>query len=1251
MKSRFEEKEEKQREKITRKPKKLSHGWGKQVQEEEVGPGGKRQLPQEQDFLSFTSFGIDYSKTQYQKKVDDDVKPGSTQSLKPPSRQGDRNRSHSPSPVPVNWARVEKVAPPEITKNVRAIFETGSFTDIHKVRRTKVEDLKKIQGGIYENDPVQLEGVIRETDYNPEPDLIQEGTTKSIKERYLNNQGREIRKCKIVLAEATGPDCLENEPVVLDGVVRESDAPSDKDVLTSGLTKNKIHEYVNRSQERDFSNRTINLTEGNTGPECVENNPVQLKGVIRETDTSLEGEVKQKGFARNVREQFMNRKDEAKSRGPINIREGNGPECVENNPQQRQDVIRESDNLNPESDVIQRGFARNIKDQYLKGNQKEIKKLAINIRDATGPECVENEPTVREDVVREGDTKEETIEKGTARNIREQYLNQKGREIKKIKVNLQEDGGATCENEPTIRDDVVRETDGSEESIQAGYTKNLKQKYLNCKGKEIKKTAINLREADGPECFENEPEVRSDVVRETDCDLEQDTIQQGYAKNLKQKYLNYKGKEIQKLQVNLAEAQGPSCVENEPQVRTDVIREGDRDLESDTVQRGLAKNLKEQYLNCKGKEIKKVQVNLKEGDGPGYIENTPEVRTDVVRESDRDLESDTVQRGLASNIKQQYLNCKGKEIKKVQVNLKEGQGPECIENTPEVRSDVVREGDYNPESDQIQKGTAQNIKQQYLNYKGKEIKKTAINLNEAQGPECIENTPEVRTDVVRESDYNPEPDSIQRGTAHNIKQQYLNYKGREIKKIAVNLNEGQGPECVENTPEVREGVVRETDYNPEPDTIQRGTAQNIKQQYLNYKGKQIQKTAVNLREAQGPECIENTPEVRTDVVRESDYDPESDTIQRGTAQDIKQRYLNYKGKEIKKVAVNLNEGQGPECVENTPEVREGVVRETDYDPEADTILRGTAHNIKQQYLNYKGKEIKKVAVNLNEGQGPECVENNPEVREGVIRETDYDPEADTILRGTARNIKQQYLNYKGKEIKKIAVNLNEGQGPECVENNPEIREGVVRESDYDPESDTITRGYTKNVKNQYLNYKGKQVKKTAINLKEGTGPECIENNPEVRTDVIRESDYNPESDSVARGIAQNKKQEYLNYKGRQVEKTAINLYEAQGPEVLENQPVVRTDVIRESDYDPESDSVQRGITSIAKQQYLNDKGNPIQKTEIEKWENEAPSCYENNPEVRQDVIREADTRYITPSEASISESQVSSMTVNLATNH
>jgi hypothetical protein len=1081
--------------------------------------------------LSFTSFGIDYSKTQYQKKVEDDVKTGGGTSLKPPSSSQDRNRSHSPSPIPVNWARVEKVAPPEITKNVRAIFETGSFTDIHKVRKTRIEDLKKVQGGIYENEPVQLEGVVRETDYNPESDLIQQGTTKSIKERYLSGQGREIRKCKIVLAEGTGPDCVENEPSVLEGVVRETDSSNDTDVLTSNSTKKRIHDYVSRSQERENrANRQINLTEGSSGPECVENEPTQLEGVVRESDYSLEGEVIQKGFARNVRDQFMNRKDEAKSRGPINIREGNGPECIENEPQQRQDVVRESDNLNPEADVIQRGYAKNLKEQYLQGNKREIKKIAINIKEGTGPECVENEPTVREDVVREGDTNQEVIQKGYTQNLRQQYLNQKGREIKKIKVNLQEDAGATCESQPVVRDDVVRESDGAPETIQAGYAKNLREKYLNYKGKEIKKTEVNLREADGPDCYENEPEVRSDVVREADYDYQQDAIQQGYAKNLKEKYLNYKGREIQKVQVNLAEGQGPACVENEPQVRTDVVREADRDLQSDSVQKGLAQNLKQQYLNYKGKDVQKVQVNLKEGEGPECIENTPEVRTDVVREGDRDLQSDSVQKGYAQNIKQQYLNYKGKVVKKYQVNLKEGQGPECIENNPEVRTDVARE----------------------------------------------------------------------------------------------------------------------SDYNPEPDTIQRGTAQNIKQQYLNYKGREIQKYQVNLKEAQGPECIENTPEVRSDVIRESDYDPQADTIQQGIAKNIREQYLNYKGKEIKKTAVNLNEAQGPDCFENTPEVRSDVVRECDQNLEADTIQRGTAQDIKQRYLNYQGREIQKTVVNLNEAQGPECVENQPEVREGVVRESDYNPTADTIQRGTAQNIKQQYLNYKGREVKKTVVNLNEAQGPECVENSPEVREGIVRESDYNPEADTIIKGYTKNVKNQYLNYKGKQIQKSAINLREGTGPECIENNPETRTDVVRESDYNAEADSVVRGSAQAKKQQYLNYKGKQVEKTQVNLYEAQGPEVIENQPQVRTDVVREGDYNPESDAVQRGIASKAREQYLNDQGHPVTRTEIEKWENEAPSCYENNPEVRQDVVREADTRYISPSEASIPDIKVSSMTISLS---
>jgi len=75
--------------------------------------------------------------------------------------------SVSPSSMVVNRQHVEKVAPPEITKNVRRMFESGEIADRHQVpkRIVRIEDEMAVESsGVFENQPTLIaDDVIRDT--------------------------------------------------------------------------------------------------------------------------------------------------------------------------------------------------------------------------------------------------------------------------------------------------------------------------------------------------------------------------------------------------------------------------------------------------------------------------------------------------------------------------------------------------------------------------------------------------------------------------------------------------------------------------------------------------------------------------------------------------------------------------------------------------------------------------------------------------------------------------------------------------------------------------------------------------------------------------------------------------------------------------------------------------------------------------------------------------------------------------------
>lgn len=425
--------------------------------------------------LPFKSLGVDYQKIAYERSTS-----STSNSSAPPT----------PGGPPVNrLPPIEKVAPPQITQNVRAMFETGELPDLHEVKKMEITVHENKGAGVFENEPTPREGVTRETDETK--DEFKEGYTRELRTMWLNkeNEGPTvIERAPVKLAEDEG--CiLENEPTTRDDVLRESDLKEDPNAVLS------------------------------------------------------------QGHASSLREKFLNINDDfPKERGPVKLFDENdtGPVVFENVPSApRADVVRD---VEEKGVKVQRGKARNLKTFF--SNQPEYQKENRPLDIAQdGGIVLESQPVVRSDVVRESDMSESDksirFEAGRSRNMASMWQNRRDEfQPKEFKMDVSSDGPTVIENEPTVREDVVRESQPLNEQITPGegHLRQMATRFLGQDeddGRRGPKEMIQIERGDEPDVVENEPVVRTDVIKcESSYSTEGPEVQSGLAKGLVNQWLN-----------------------------------------------------------------------------------------------------------------------------------------------------------------------------------------------------------------------------------------------------------------------------------------------------------------------------------------------------------------------------------------------------------------------------------------------------------------------------------------------------------------------------------------------------------------------------------------------------------------------------------------------------------------------------------------------------------------------------------------
>lgn len=470
---------------------------------------------------------------------------------------------------PVNRQEpVEKVQAPETAKNMKSLFESGNIPDLHGVVKTvDVErDLQIPGSGVFENTPTRLEGVVRSDEvYVQEGEEVMSGSTKSRLDDYLEKSKNKfvINRKPVHVAEDEGK-VLENTPIKRDDVIREGDILEPVESLPKeGQATILKHQWANMKEEFVKDNKPIQLVERENEQHVFENQPERRQDVLREEDLLEDGGLKI-GLTSNMKNYWVNYKDTeiyARDR-PIDLP---GPEAptgiLENEPIRLEGVVREEDSTD-EIAAIEKGKAKNLVNRWQSIDERFQGKGAFDLQNelAAGKEAgvFENQPDVlREGVIKCDEAVQEVMTKeGVAKQMNERFHDtefwnpkiQKGAPV----MDLAE-GPGVHENIPSALDPEVIRCSVDSELIseirrqQSGATANLVGKWVrnDVEGADLlmpdksyfhdPRILLEKEKAKDAGIYENKPDVRKDVYREDDDQLEMIPAQK--AKSLKQLWM------------------------------------------------------------------------------------------------------------------------------------------------------------------------------------------------------------------------------------------------------------------------------------------------------------------------------------------------------------------------------------------------------------------------------------------------------------------------------------------------------------------------------------------------------------------------------------------------------------------------------------------------------------------------------------------------------------------------------------------
>ena len=550
-------------------------------------------------------------------------------------------------------------------------------------------------------------------------------------------------------------------------------------VLETGFAKKIMNKLITETQTKTVEKR-IKLVVDDSAPEALEAEKEE-EGEENEKSAETAMQVVREGTAKQLVDKWKTNeiiRSSNESRVRVEIKEEDG-KVAESVPEEREGGVVRADE-GGDVVTVEKGATRGLLNQWQnRPQQSSVGKRQIVISEDDG-RVVESEPVVREDVVRSADPNEMLpVEKGKTKSLLNNWQNMRSKEPVKKKIEINEDDGRCVESEPVLNPDVVREVDrlDNEVAIPKGKTGKLLgqwQQHTSQGSEGSSRDRTPLQGSEGEGRVAGGFSGSSDVVREGD---EEDgslrAVQRGTAKNLAEQWQKMdEDKSFKKESRVLILPEDGKVAENEPAQLEGVARGSEMVNDTHIVNKGLTKNLLNQWQSGVGgvqatKHVTGVegvstknlldQWSLKNNEqyrpskkeiifnqDDGHVaENVPEERGEDIVKSGRVAEETRGQIGQTRKAKELLLNSTTKnQGKKQPVKLWDESGEErsVVENEPQQqRGDVCREEDSSHEV-VATRGYAKSMVGRWGQRKNEDKKE--VKLDFAEGPAVFENQPE-----------------------------------------------------------------------------------------------------------------------------------------------------------------------------------------------------------------------------------------------------------------------------------------------------------------------------------------------------------------------------------------------------------------------------------------------------------------------------------------------------------------------------
>merc|ERR1712042_377137 len=474
------------------------------------------------------------------------------------------------------------------SRGLRDQFDSGQMMGNYSTkideRAKEIEEMRKLKADgikdVWESQPVALEGVVRASEMQPDDVLMEAGRgDKAYNSRMIRNEFNrkskglsgpgERKGVRAITPPREGEKVYENEPEVLEGVVRSCDTKDDPVLINRGASRNLRDKFTNIIDEEKQPKRKgpRAITPPGGIEDVFENTPDEVpEGCVRSSDSAPKINF-QKGKIGSMAEGFIAAAEEANktkgSRTRIEIQREGVQEVFESNPDESMSDAKSSDKA---EHVQTRGLARNMKDAFMndvEARKKNVKKTQIVI-DHTIQDTFENNPDESNADYKASDKMDSIPTRGLAKTMTEKFfqdVEERSARPKRSISPVHRDGvQEVWESTPGQSSADVTYKDCSDPLPTRGLANTMKEKFfqdVETRGK-VRKTQIVIDRDGNQEVFENDPEGHyADSYYEEGA--ESVAIPRGQLGNLKEKFFEdaeQRNRNITRTAVDIPELHG-----------------------------------------------------------------------------------------------------------------------------------------------------------------------------------------------------------------------------------------------------------------------------------------------------------------------------------------------------------------------------------------------------------------------------------------------------------------------------------------------------------------------------------------------------------------------------------------------------------------------------------------------------------------------------------------------------------------------